>query len=580
MKKWLLLLTAFMATASVQAQIWWGYFSESDFSIHDSSIGIGNAVPFMAAIYVPASHEQIGSSTIKGVRVYFDANTVQSSVSEVKIWISKTLPSTADAADYVQTVNEALKEGANEFTLDTPYAINNQAVYIGYYIDCSCRYPIRCGGDDTSNALFINAVGTIDWSDLSGNNFGKLALQILVDGATVNSDCASISNFAPLLAGPGQDVEVPVNVTNMGSNDIASISYTVTVNGNTSTEQTVSTSSIPYNGTRKVNLTLTTASVEGEFTYTITITKVNGNPNTAKNPSATGTITTVSNIKTFPRRVLIEEFTTEYCGYCPDAATGLASFMATSPDLADRVAVVCHHAGYGTDWLTVNDSKYYTWFYNDGGGTYAPAFMYDRYAWNGTTPVVSRGNYKDYVEKRIAETSYANIVLKAYFNENMDAIHVTADCEKGWNFCDTPIRMTLFLTEDNIDAHSQAGAYGSFVHQHVLRSVNSTWGETLNWTGDNATYSYTFNLDAAWNTDNMKVVAMVSGYDSNNPTNCVVENVAVVVPEIGTGIDGRSADHAWKSERYSLDGRKVSAPQRGMSIIRMGNGSVKKVMKN
>ena len=82
------------------------------------------------------------------------------------------------------------------------------------------------------------------------------------------------------------------------------------------------------------------------------------------------------------------------------------------------------------------------------------------------------------------------------------------------------------MTEDNITAHSQSGASGTFIHQHVLRAVNETWGSVINWSGNKATYTYKFNLDPSWKTDNLKVVAMISAYDQSDATKCEVENAA------------------------------------------------------
>jgi hypothetical protein len=145
-----------------------------------------------------------------------------------------------------------------------------------------------------------------------------------------------------------------------------------------SSEKTINTLSIPFAASAVVNIPFESDAVEGTTEKTFTITKINGKANMSSKNSAKGTMTTVANLKVWPRTVLIEEFTTEYCGYCPQAAAGLSSFMNTYTDLAERVAIVCHHSGYYTDWLTIDASERYTWFYNDGG-SYAPAFMYDRY---------------------------------------------------------------------------------------------------------------------------------------------------------------------------------------------------------
>lgn len=602
MKKLLLLLTVLLTTVVAQAQVlrvapqkemmkssasasvmkaipaadgqmWWGYFVSNE---EVGYLGTRVAETYDCAILVPANHECVGASTIKALRFYVAS---ASNISMFKVWISKTLPTSIDNADYVQEINvSSLENGCNDVELNTPYAVNNAAIYVGFtYTIKEAAYSIPMGGDFVANSLYLRSSSSVpEWETVSG--YGKLALQLLLDGGNYPTDNVSPSDFKPFVIGLGQSITVPITVTNGGASDIKNISYVTSINGKESGEKTINTPSIPFGGTATIEIPFEADAVEGTVEVALTITKVNGKANTASKKTARGQMTTLANLKVWPRNVLIEEFTTESCGYCPDAAAGLASFMSSYPDLANRVAVVCHHAGYGTDWLTINASERYMWFYNDGGRVYAPAFMYDRYAWDGNTPVVSRGYYNEYVEGRVSETSYANINLTANFNTDKSAINVTADCEKGWDFSSTPARITLFLTEDNIKAHSQSGGGSSFVHQHVLRSVNDTWGEVINWSGNSATYNYTFNLDSSWKTNDLKVVAMISGYDSSDATNCVVENSAAAVPGTDTGINGYSVDNVRETGRYSLDGRQMTAPQRGLNIVRMSDGSIKKVI--
>ena len=568
-------------------QVWWGYISESDLNAYNA-IGIGQAnVFFMAGIYIPANDEEVGSSTIKAVRVHV-LSGLSSTMSNANVWISKTLPTTLDAADYVQEV-KTLEDGANDIALTTPYVVNNEGFYIGYSVTSTNTYPIMCcGSQDAPNTFLIsypNSGGVMQWSDLNGMGFGKLAFQILVEGGNFVDYSAVPEDFKPAVVELGQTVDVPVNVTSMGAETISSLSYTVTANGTTSAEKTINGLSIAYKSTAKVSFPIEAAATVGTSAVTITLTKVNGNDNAATNKSATGNVATVESVRTWPRNVLIEEFTTEKCVYCPQAASGLASFMSTYPELAARVAVACHHDGYYTDWLTVPASTSYCWFYNAGGGTYAPAFMYDRFAGDDTTPVVNResnaAGYKNRVENRLAVESYANIELASAFNADNSQISVKADCERGWDFSSTPARITLFVTEDNITARSQSGASGTFIHQHVLRAVNATWGAVLDWDNNKSVYEYTFNVDSSWKTDDLKVIAFISGYDSTDPTNCVVENVSVVVPSAAStdikGVEAVRGNNTVEA-RYTLDGRQISAPQKGLNIVKMADGSVRKVM--
>ena len=522
--------------APTETQMWWGYFTGNE---DITWIGTGRAETFDCAIFVPANHSIVGASTIKAVRFYMDNVP---NVSMAKVWISKNLPADIDAADYVQNVAVSLENGANDIELTTPFATNDQAIYVGYSFALEeVDYNICIGGDDVDNSIFLrSSVSVPNWEAVSG--FGRLALQLLVEGGTYPSDKATPVDFGSVVVGLGKSVDVPVSIKNYGKDPITSISYTISSEDKTTEEKTISVDAIYYSATIPVNIPFDADETEGTVNKTLTITKINGKANTASVKTATGSLTTLENYVTWPRTVLLEEFTTERCGVCPYAASVLSSFMTNNPDLASRVAIACHHSGYYTDWLTINASSRYTWFYNDNGSMYAPAFMYDRYAWNGKTPVegLNEPGFASRVESRIAVPSNVGITLKANFNNDKSKVFVTAINERCWEFTTAPVRITLFLTEDNIEAQSQAGASGSFTHQHVLRAVNETWGAELTWTNNKAKYRYSFDLDSSWKTDDLKVVAFISGYDSSNPTNCTVENAAVCT--VGEAIEEIKGD--------------------------------------
>lgn len=567
MKRHVLFLAALMmamcanALTPTDSQMWWGYYSGGSISF----VGTGNAETFDCAIYVPANHDLVGGSTIKAVRLYIP--TV-SNVSMVKVWISKDQPLEIDNADFVQNVDVAsLSDGFNDIAFITPFEVNNQAIYVGYSIT-DPEYCIAVGGEYLENSfLFRSSSSVPSWKIIPGH--GSLVLQLLLDGGTYPNNYATADDFGPAVVGIGQSVDVPVKISNGGKDPITNISYTITSNGTTTEEKSVETEAFIYGGSTKVMIPFEGDATEGTASKTLTITKVNGNANTAMENTATGNLTTIANLKTWDRQVLIEEFTTEECVFCPDADAGLADFMTENLDLANRVAVASHHAGFYTDWLTVDASKEYTWFYNASGSIYAPAFMFDRYAWDGITPVVSRGGYKSSVKARLAKTSYAGIDLITMFDG--DKLNVTANCERGWDFSSTPIRITLFLTEDNITAQNQSGTSDGYTHHHVLRAVNETWGSILDWNGNMATYGYTFDLDSSWKTDDLKVIAFVSGYDSSDPTNCVVENVAHT--KAGESTEPITAFKTLDAEvqesrtvYYDLTGRQVPNPSNGLFI--------------
>ncbi len=112
----------------------------------------------------------------------------------------------------------------------------------------------------------------------------------------------------------------------------------------------------------------------------------------------------------------------------------------------------------------------------------------------------------------------------------------------------------------------------------MLRAVNTTWGKVLSWNDNKATVTYTFNLNSSWKKNDLKVIAFISGYDSKDPTNCVVENVAFTVPSEATAVNTLSATGNQPDSRYSIDGRKLQTSQKGINIIRMNDGTVKKIL--
>ena len=328
--------------ASIQpsdGQIWWGYMSESDLSVSDA-IGTGATnTQFLTGIYIPANHEQVGSSTIKAVRVYVREG-LGSTMQNVSVWISKSLPATLAAADYVQSV-ASLTDGANDIELTTPYAIDNQAFYIGYAVTSSNAYPIMCcGNEDVPNAFLICAPGKIEWQDLYGNGFGKLAFQILADGVNISDNNATPSDFGISYVLKGESINVPVKITNNGGNDITSISYTITTGNNTTEETTALVDNLQFNASTTLYLPFASGDEAKKYDKTLIITKVNGMANQATHNSAQGAVITITEK---PVAVpVVEEFTGTWCGYCPYGYVGMEN---THETYGDKVVLIAAHNG-------------------------------------------------------------------------------------------------------------------------------------------------------------------------------------------------------------------------------------------
>ena len=569
-------------------QIWWGYFGESDFSQTDG-VGVGQAnLTFMAGIYVPANHEIIGSSTIKAVRIYVSEN-VAKTMSNVSVWISKTLPANLAAADYSQSVAK-LSDGANDIELTTPYEVNNEGFYIGYIVKSSNAHPIMCcGTTDAPNAFFISIPGSMDWEDLNGYGFGKLAFELLAEGATMVDYSAIPSDVSTTYTIKGQANEIPMTITNNGSEPIKNISYTITTNGNTSAEQTVSTEELPFRSSVDVNITFPADNEAAKYEKTLTITKVNGEPNSASANSAKVNVICLSSKPEFV--AVIEEFTGTWCGWCPIGMIGLKYVHET---YGDKAVLIAAHAN---DPMATSD---YDPIMNNVGNFPGSSV-------NRIMSVYPHPSYFEYYLPYVFNFVVPGSVEVSAEWANSDKKEISINASSTFRYADNSANygIAFVLLEDGM-----TGTTSSWAQTNNL-SHNSEYKEYTEWynaatkvTGlefdhvavaawgilggvDNSVptsfaadkalpFAYSANISAnklIQDKSKLSVVALL--IDRNNG---MIINAAQTTIADATGIKALETSNATETVRYTLDGRQISAPQHGLNIVKMSDGSVRKVM--
>ena len=276
---------------------------------------------------------------------------------------------------------------------------------------------------------------------------------------------------------------------------------------------------------------------------------------------------------------VIEEFTTERCPNCPAAAEKLHNILR-DPRYSDNVVAVCHHSGFHTDWLTIPSDVEYQWFYNAGGGTYAPAMMVDRAAVDGEGSAVFSVPTQSVIEARLDN----RLALPTPLSVN---VTVTENPDKtasvrvwGERVAEVPedLMVTVYIVENDVKARSQAGSGDGYMHQHVNRAVNATWGEPLVWNGDSYSYEYTARLNDEWNRSNMEAVAMVGRYEADNALGCVVEN-AGSASFSASGIAGSTSDSRTVTALYDARGMLLpEPPAEGFYIVVYSDGTCEKRM--
>ena len=99
--------------------------------------------------------------------------------------------------------------------------------------------------------------------------------------------------------------------------------------------------------------------------------------------------------------------------------------------------------------------------------------------------------------------------------------------------------------------------------------------------GDGYSNEFTTTIPEEWNIDNMKVVAFISRpLDGGDFTDMYLNNAEVArLVNPSHGIDEiLTDDDAVPVEYYDVMGRKMEGPRHGINIVKMSNGTAKKVL--
>ena len=157
-------------------------------------------------------------------------------------------------------------------------------------------------------------------------------------------------------------------------------------------------------------------------------------------------------------------------------------------------------------------------------------------------------------------------------------------------------RLTVYLTEDKVIGKQSTGgsiAKPAFHHNHVLRKiVTGTLGDALQTNGNSYENDYEVELDDAWKSQSMHIIAFVSRPMTEKEVDgktalasamndLWVDNTNMVV--VGdSDLTGISNVINWNDVkevgRYTIDGQKLNAPMKGINLVKLSNGKTIKVI--
>lgn len=373
-----------------------------------------------------------------------------------------------------------------------------------------------------------------------------------------------------VLVKAGEQLKVRGTVANKGKNAAKGFRLTLTTDGKT-TEKTFDTT-LAAGKSAMFEVPVEVPAEQAKGTVDVLLTWLDG---TTDDQTADNAASVAYGLyeKNFTQPIaLVEEFTAESCGWCPYGAYRLHTAIEEG-GLQDRVVWMCHHEGYGVDWLTVDASTDYTALY--GGNTFAPAWMVNRnqkfsdedYAVFGIGEI---DEVKSTMQSALCDPCFVKVEADNRYSKGNLRISVELQRDELFKVqCPEP-RLTVFVVEDSIPSKKQK-SYDSHsipYHHNALRAVlTEVWGDIIQWQGNEAEKSYTFTVPNDFVANNLRVIAFVheGGEDVNLRR---VYNTALSRVSDPTGIDVTTAQTS-SSTLFNLQGQRVSPSYRGI-VIRDG----------
>ena len=147
-------------------------------------------------------------------------------------------------------------------------------------------------------------------------------------------------------------------------------------------------------------------------------------------------------------------------------------------------------------------------------------------------------------------------------------------------------RLNVYVVEDSLVARQLDNGrwISGYVHNGVFRKALSTpMGVALNINGERYENYFECEIPEEWRLDKLHVVAFISrplaNGASGNFTDMYVDNAEIFSINVAVGIDELGVvEDAVPVAYYDVTGRQLNGPQQGINIVKMSNGTAKKVL--
>lgn len=573
---------------SVNAQIYLGY-SDNEIA---NGIALGQNITSSAAIYIPESLAKLyEGKEATAVRLGLSNN-----VSNMKVFITKDL----NGEPLSEAEFGSQKPGLLSFNLNEPVVLDGDAFYVGY--TCTGTNVIGCSNVYDENGCWLksNENGG-EWSNYAMDEsyqYNALNLSVRIEGSTLPFDARLIVNKEYFVS-PGEEQEIDVKLENLSKTAIRKFQVKYSIDGG---EESVIEESVylKSGATTKFAITLPAFSGIGEHKVNLSLLKVNDmeDDNQANNEvETTVKVTGVS----FEKRMVVEEGTGTWCGYCPE---GIVAFRAMEEKYPDKfIGIAVHH----NDAMAIDSynkvKEYFTGY---------PKCIINRNESMIVSPTASV--LEGFYGKVISERAIAAVSVEASLDDNSNKINAKTSVQFASGDPDAEFRIAFVVVEDSVTGYSQHNYYaggvkgemGGFENMgewvsmpmnHVARGIydyDGLDGSLPSVIEADVPYDYEMQIDLpkVQKTDYLHIIALLINGKSG-----MIENAAKSKIQVGTGLSCEKDSNVqiWIDENgnvicsendgvievYDMNGVCVSGSglERGLYIVKYTDSTEKTVVR-
>lgn len=535
-----------------------------------------------------------------------------------------------EAAQKVSTYDSKKKtynEEWNEVYFDK--ALNVSDVVTGLFVGYTYKQKTTQSGGQYTEACFPLAAGQGSGTVAVYGDLGKgtafyslntgglvLCIQVIVEKEGGFADDLGMVGVAtnPMLR-PTDKLPLQFYVKNYGSSECKAASFDITID-----KQVVANVAIPEGATiggetTGFNATLNLSELDienGTHLLGVQVKTVNGEAASGYTDDDVAATQFRTYTETASRQYnLLEHFTSSTCTYCPLGYDMLRALQKQRDDvawvaihgtmdenkpdpyeIADATKTIMAYSISGFPQANLNR------FPINNGGSLAVTIATD----DPEGMATSIGNVFDQIDEIVP--SQVRLDIETNFNrlnaisDGTLKITIKGTGVKGAGKILEDAVLGLYITENGLVSGqlNQGKWITKYNHENVLRVIGTEnpWGDAITWDGDNfeKTYEVSISADYFENSNNtFNAVAFVSlpymfeidgkRYVNGDKYNVWVNQCQFLqIPEgTGTAIKGvETSENATVVARYAADGSQISAPVKGINILKLSDGTTRKVV--